>query len=206
MSLFSRPPSKEQPSTTVDDLVAQGTVYARQGNFTEAIRCFDGALRLQPASSALWIRRGNACRDFGDGLGAITCYDEAIRLRPGISAPWTLKGNVPKDQGNHRGAVDCYDAALEVHPDNLVAGKNHAEATRALRRSTTVKEWIDGGLSYFDNGNYARANECYEVAIALDPAEPAAWKNRASVLDRQGTRSEAIYCGNRAIELDRGRV
>ncbi len=171
MSLFSRTPSKEQPSTTVDDLVAQGTVYARQGNFTEAIRCFDGALRLQPASSALWIRRGNACRDLGDGLGAIICYDEAIRLRPGISAPWTLKGNVLKDQGSHRDAVECYDAALEVHPDNLVAGKNRGEAIQALRRSMTEKEWIDWGLSYFERGDYARANECYDVALELDPAE-----------------------------------
>ena len=37
----------------------------------------------------------------------------------------------------------------------------------------TVKEWIDWGLSYFERGHYARANECYDIAIALDPADSA---------------------------------
>lgn len=206
MPFFGRTPSKKPPSTTVEDLVAQGTVFARQGKFTEAIRCFDGALRLQPESSALWIRRGNASRDLGDSLGALACYDTAIGLRPGISAPWTLKGDVLRGQGNHRDAVECYDAALEVYPDNLLAGQHRVEVIEALRRSMTVKEWIDWGLSYFYRGEYGRANECYDLALALDPADSAAWKNKASVLDRQGKRSEAIECETRAGELDRGRV
>ena len=206
MSLFGRTPPQKPPSTTVEDLVAQGTVFARQGDLSGAIRCYDGALRLQPASSGLWLRRGNACRDLGDVLGALACYDEAIRLRPDISAPWTLKGNVLRDQGNHRDAVECYDAALEAYPDNLLAGQHRAEAIRALRRSMTIKDWIDWGLSYFDDGNYVRANECYDIALELDPADPAAWKSKASVLDRQGKRSEAMECETRAVELDRGRV
>jgi tetratricopeptide (TPR) repeat protein len=203
--LFGRTPPREPQSTTVDDLVVQATVLARQGDFAGAIRCLDGALRLLPADAALWIRRGNACRDLGDGLGAIACYDEAIRLRPGISAPWTLKGNVLLDQGSHRDAVECYDAALELHPDNLVAGKHRGEAIEAMRRSMTAREWIDRGLSYFDSGHYSRANECYDIALALDPADPAAWKSKASVLDRQGKRAEAIECEARAVELDQDR-
>jgi tetratricopeptide (TPR) repeat protein len=204
MSLFGRTPSKEPVSITAEDLVAQGTALARQGDFTGAIQCFDGALRLQPASSATWIRRGNACRDLGDTLGAIASYDEATRLRPGISAPWTLKGNVLRDLGNQRDAVECYDAALAVHPGNLVAGRNRDEALEALRRSMTAREWIDWGLSSFDAGEYARANVCYDIALELDPANPAAWKSKADLLDRQGKRSEAAECETRAVELGRG--
>ena len=70
MSFFGRTPSEKPPSTTVDDLVARGTVLARQGDFTGAIRCYDAALRLQPADSDTWLRRGNACRDLGDVIGA----------------------------------------------------------------------------------------------------------------------------------------
>lgn len=50
----------------------------------------------------------------------------------------------------------------------------------------TVEEWIGWGLSYFYRGNYIRANECYDVAIELDPANPVALKGRAEVLGRQG--------------------
>jgi tetratricopeptide (TPR) repeat protein len=205
MSLFGRTPPKKPASTTAEDLVARGTALARQGDFTGAIRCFDGALRLQPADSGTWIRRGNACRDLGDSIGAIASYDEAIRLRPGISAPWTLKGNVLKDQGSFRDAIECYDTALEVHPENLVAGTNRAVAIRALRRSMTAEEWVDWGLLYFFRGQYVRANECYDIALALDPANAVALENKVSLLDKQGMRSETIDCEDQVIELDRGR-
>ncbi len=204
MSFFGRTPSQKPPSATVDDLVARGTVLARQGNFSEAIRCYDAAISLQPAASDTWLRRGNACRDLGDVTGAIQCYDEAIMLRPGISAPWTLKGNVLMDLGHYRGAVECYDAALEVHPGNLVAGKNRGEAIQALRRSMTVGEWVRWGLSHFEKGRYGRANECYDIALELDPANSVALKSKAMVLDRQGKPAEAFEGEARAVGLDRG--
>ena len=92
------------------------------------------------------------------------------------------------DLGHYRGAVECYDAALEVHPGNLVAGKNRGEAIQALRRSMTVGEWVRWGLSHFERGHYGRANECYDIALELDPANPVALKSKAMVLDRQGKR------------------
>lgn len=186
MSLFSRTSSGGLPPPTVEDLVAQGTALARQERFTEAIYFFDRALGLQPADAGIWLRKGNTCRDGGDGPGALRCYDEAIRLRPGVSAPWTLKGNVLRDRGREREAVECYDTALELHPDNRVAGRNRGEAIGALRRSMTAEEWIGWGLSYFDQGRYVRANECYDVALELDPSNPVALKNKADVLGRQG--------------------
>jgi tetratricopeptide (TPR) repeat protein len=178
------------PPQTLEDLVAEGTALARRGDYAGAIRCYDIAIGVQPAVADLWMRRGNACRDAGDGKEAIRCYDEAILLRPGIAAPWTLKGNVLLARGRHRAAVECYDAALEVHPGNLVAGRNRGEAMAALRRSMTVEEWIGWGLSYFDRREYVRANECYEVALELDPANRAALKGRAEVLERQGRPAE----------------
>jgi tetratricopeptide (TPR) repeat protein len=176
-------------SATAEELVVQGTALARQGDFSGALRCFDGAIRLEPASSGTWIRRGNACRELRDDAGAIAGYDEAIRLRPGISAPWTLKGNLLRARGNHRDAVDCYDAALERQPENLVARRNRGEAIKALRRSMPVEEWIAWGLSYFEKRDYTRANECYEIALELDPANAVARENRASLLDVRGKRS-----------------
>lgn len=206
MSLFGRAPPEKSASVTADDLVARGTALAQQGDFAGASRCYDGALRLQPADPGTWIRRGNACRDLGDSLGAIASYDEAIRLRPGISAPRALKGNVLMDRGYHRDAVECYDAALALQPGNLVAGRNREEAIRALRRSLTVGEWVDWGLAHFDTGNYARANECYEIALELDPGNPVALKRKAAVLAIQGKRNEAIECETKATRLDAGQV
>lgn len=192
MSLFSRPSSGRTssgspPPATVEELVAQGTTLARQGDFAGAIRYFDGAISLRPAVADTWIRKGNAYRELGDDTGAIRCYDEGILLRPGISAPWTLKGNVLMDQGRYRGAIECYDEALEIQPGNLLAGRHRDEAMAVLRRSMTVEEWIGWGLSHFERGRYARANECYDVALELDPTNPVALKQKASVLARQET-------------------
>ena len=172
------------PPMTVEDLVAQGAALARKGDFAGALRLYDSAISLQPAAADIWLRKGNACRDLGDGVGAIRCYDEAILLRPGISAPWTLKGNVLRDQGRYRGAVECYDVALELQPDNLAAGKNRDDTMQVLRRMMTVEEWIGWGLSHFYRGRYARANECYDVALELDPTNPVARQNKAALPGR----------------------
>lgn len=207
MSFFSRTSSTSPPAPTVEDLVAHGTALVRQGDFADAIRWFDSALNLRPADAGIWLRRGNACRDHGDAIEAVRCYDEAILLRPEVSAPWTLKGNVLRDQGRYRAAVECYDAALVVHPDNLHARKNRDDAIEALRRSMTVEEWIAWGLSYFYRGEYDRANGCYDVALELDPANPAALKGRAEVLDKQGEPAGAVEgeCEDWVADPDWGR-
>jgi tetratricopeptide (TPR) repeat protein len=210
MSFFSKSsPGTASPSSpptvSAEDLVAQGTALARQGDVAGAVRCYESAISIQPGAADTWLRKGNACRDLGESTEAIRCYDEAILLRPGISAPWTLKGNVLGDQGRFRAAVECYDAALRLQPGNIVAEQNRGEAVRALRRSMTAGEWIGWGLSYFARGDYARANECYEIALELDPANPAALRGRAEVIGRQGNAVETIEGAERAGDPDQGR-
>ena len=210
MSFFSKSSSStaspsSPPSMSAEDLVAQGMVLARQGDVAGAVRCYESAISIQPGAADAWLRKGNACRDLGESTEAIRCYDEAILLRPGISAPWTLKGNVLGDQGRFRAAVECYDAALKLQPGNLVAEKNRGASLQALRRSTTVGEWIGWGLSYFARGEYDRANECYEIALELDPANPAALRGRADVIGRQGKAVETIEGAEGAGDPDQDR-
>lgn len=63
----------------------EGIDYAIQGNYAEAVRCFDEAIRLDPDDASPWNNKGLAYDDQGNHAEAIRCYDEAMMLDPGLA-------------------------------------------------------------------------------------------------------------------------
>jgi tetratricopeptide (TPR) repeat protein len=54
----------------------------QQGNFKQALRDYDEAIRLNPADVSAYFNRGNIAFDQEDYARAIADYDEALRLNP----------------------------------------------------------------------------------------------------------------------------
>jgi tetratricopeptide (TPR) repeat protein len=85
-------------------------------------------------------------------------------------------------------------------------GRSHELATLWEERaaaSNTALDWFQAGY-YFDevNKQHAKAIECYEKAIDLDPKNTVAWNNRGISLGSLGRYEESLSCFGKAIELN----
>lgn len=60
----------------------QGNIKFMEGNYQEAIDCYDQALNLNPSNIDAWISKGNALNSMGFYDDAISCYDRALEMDP----------------------------------------------------------------------------------------------------------------------------
>ena len=67
--------------------------------------------------------------------------------------------------------------------------------------NTNAEDWLKEGNDYFDKGNYSKAIECYDKAIALKPNDAVVYYNKGLTLYNLGKYQEAIACYDKAIEL-----
>jgi tetratricopeptide (TPR) repeat protein len=60
----------------------KGNALDAQGSYTDAIQCFDEAIRLDQLSAASWRNKGLALNNLGKYNESIQAYDKAIELNP----------------------------------------------------------------------------------------------------------------------------
>jgi len=77
---------------TAEEWFYKGVDLYDQGNYDEAIKCYDEAIKLNPQYAEAWSSKGNALVNQGDYDEAIKCYDEAIKLNPQYAKAWYNKG------------------------------------------------------------------------------------------------------------------
>ena len=65
------------------DLTQSGKKYLDEGNYSDALSCFEQALSLDPANPDLWNLKGMALRSLGryDGIFYDTSFDEKYKNR-----------------------------------------------------------------------------------------------------------------------------
>ena len=85
----------------------KGAALTNLGNYDEAIKACDEAIRLDPKSAIAWDVKGIAIWNQGDSADAINAFNEAIRLDPNNSEFWHHKGIVLKALGRTTEADAC---------------------------------------------------------------------------------------------------
>ena len=89
------PPAKSKkiklPEFLAGCLNNKGSVKNNLGDYLEAIKNFDKAIRLKPELEAVWNNRGIAKSQLGRYKEAITDFDKAIRLNPELAEVWYNK-------------------------------------------------------------------------------------------------------------------
>ena len=88
-----------------------------------------------------------------------------------------------RSAGRLRDAVLACDAAIRAAPD-------YAEA------------WLERGFVFASGGSMARAEECYERVLALDPSNPDAHAGLASIAARDGRGAQARGHAEAALALE----
>lgn len=64
------------------DLIKKGSQLILEGNFDEALSCFDQAIILQPNNPDLLNKKGVALRGLGRYDEAIECFNKSLQIDP----------------------------------------------------------------------------------------------------------------------------
>lgn len=139
-----------------------GDALLAEGRHAEAADVFQQTLQATPDSVETLINLGVALQKAGDLAGADQALTNAVALRPASFEAWTNLGNVKHAQGN-------YAAAVEGHQRALAAGAPPSQSN--LNLSTAYDALKD----------FERALACLDLAIAADPNNAEAHRNKALI-------------------------
>ena len=114
-------------SLETEEHLYQGYGYDKIGNFEQALREFNEAIRLDPRHARAYSHRGRTYYNLGQHQRAAQDFDRSITLDPQDSQAYIDRGYLFLNQGQLREAIDDFDSAISVN-DNLA----QAYANRAL--------------------------------------------------------------------------
>lgn len=84
---------KKQKEAEQFDL--EGTAYYKARRYSEAIRCFDQSIQLNPndklVTGYVWNRKGRALFQMKKYVEALECFEKALKLNPYCFKAWKNK-------------------------------------------------------------------------------------------------------------------
>jgi len=123
-----------------------GQVWSERGNalqyglgkYTEAIVCYDQALKLTPDNELVWQNRGNALLyGLSRSEDALACYERTLQINPANYVAWRNRGNALIELRRYDEAIASYEQALEINPEDDVAW--HARILASERAGLTYQ-------------------------------------------------------------------
>ncbi len=134
------------------DWYKDGYELYNNGNYEQAITCYDKALEIDPDYAFAWNNKGAALYYLGRYDEAITCYDKALEIDPGfepaitnrnialnkLKEEWYNYGVAYYEVGRYEEAIVGFDRALEIDPDDADAVTMRAAAENASIRQTIL--------------------------------------------------------------------
>ncbi|MBI4938226.1 MAG: tetratricopeptide repeat protein [Nitrosomonadales bacterium] len=172
---------QENPANS-DALHYLGLISFRRGEYADAARLIEQAIKLNGNIPAFHFNLGNTCVQLNQLDPAADAYRKATQLDPGFLLAHLRLGGVLKAQGKLDAAITCYRKIIALKPD-------HADAHNNL------------GLALQAQGKLDAAAEEYRKAISAEPGFVEAHVNLGNTLKEQGKTDEAIGCYRKVLAL-----
>ena len=106
------------------DLYNKGINHMANEKLTDAIRCFELSLRIDPHFVNAWIKKGYAHFHLGEYGVAISCYDNALDLDINNFEAWDLKGLAHYRMNNLLKAIECCEKSIDINHNNGMSWYN----------------------------------------------------------------------------------
>ena len=175
--------TKPDLNNSASTLLMRGTAYMYQGQYMEALKILDEALRLNPNMAEIWKNKGNILVEMNRELEGIKCYDMAINLNLGIAGVYSMKGRALNRLNKFDDALINLEMALALNPNLGFA-------------------WMNKGNAMQSSLNFKKRFLCYNKALEVNPALPSAWHNKGKfLLDFDIDLQQAIDCFDRSLQL-----
>ncbi len=124
------------------DASEDGVIYAKKGNYTMALQCYDEAIQLYPYDATFYFNKGIALHKKAKFVEAIEQFKKSLELEPSFASAWYNMGNSQKDANQLDDALRSYNESLRLRPDEFKAEFNSAECS-------FVKKDLDAALQMF---------------------------------------------------------
>jgi tetratricopeptide (TPR) repeat protein len=106
------------------DLYNKGINHMANEKLSDAIRCFELSLRIDPQFVNAWIKKGYAHFHLSEYSVAISCYDNALDLDINNFEAWNLKGLAYYRMNNLLKAIECCEKSIDINHNNGMAWYN----------------------------------------------------------------------------------
>lgn len=166
-----------------DVLNNQAILFARDGQYSDAIACLRRAIHIDRNNYLPWYNLGITYRDAGDMTEALKAFKIAFHISPS-------KEDVAETLAVHLMNMHMIDEGFKVVEDGL----DFHPASERL--------WNVMGVLQFNADEYDLAADSFEMAVTIDPYYADALYNlRDTYIELHKTRSAAIIEA-RLLELE----
>lgn len=132
------------------------------GSASDALRHIERALAIEPTNARFLLQRSRSLLALGRVNDAAAAAAESHRRAPAEAALLDAIGTTLSQANDHAGAIAAYDRAIALAPDNPLFVFNRAAVRRYL-------------------GELEEAESDYDRAIALNPLDYEAYRNRSDL-------------------------
>jgi Flp pilus assembly protein TadD len=201
----------------------RGFALFKQKNYDEATAAIRRSMELKSDQvGAHWVlgaifsqqgKKADAVSEFEKEI-ANPATDPATRVNSYINV-----GLMQRDLGNHEASITAFEKVIELDKTQseaysylaeqyLATGKPaKAEEVQAKGRALGVedpKAVFNVGATYWNEKQFAKAEEAFRRAVTLDPSFAQAWKSLGYALLNDGKTDEAIKAFGKYVELEPG--
>jgi len=215
--------AKEGGDSSVDLMVALGSLYRGIGDTEYSLSLFREALELSPNDPEVNSGLAITLRDMGELEEAARLQRRAIELDPAYWRYYSDLGAILVDQGELESAADQFRRAIRLNPDSpapynslggvywlqgefLRAGDAFRESIR--RDPEEMFAYSNAGTMYFYTAEFVQAEEMFLQAGRLSPSDDRFQGYVAEAIVMQPSRdpADAAEYYERALELAQGRL
>jgi tetratricopeptide (TPR) repeat protein len=208
---------QQKNETVARELYQIGSRKISEGEFTEALRYLEKAIKVNPKLTGAYNLAGDCFRSLGQHQKAIEIYKQAIEIDPNNTEACCNLGTTYRDLGRHDEAIEVFKQTVRRNPNNAVAYYNlgiayrdlgrHDEAIEAFKQTVRVNPnntdaYCNLGTIYRDLGRRDEAVEAFKQMIRITPNDADAYCNLGTTYMDSGRHDKAIEAFKQTVRIN----
>jgi tetratricopeptide (TPR) repeat protein len=153
-------------------LALLGDVYMRQGNAVEAVKCWEGCVKLNPKVAMAYNRLGTSALKRGEYEEAVRLWRKAVEIDPAMSGVHGGLGRALLYLGKPQEALMELQQEVRISPQESL-------------------EYFLLGQAYLQLNDYEKARKNYEKAAQLQPDASRTYYGLANACEKLGESDKA---------------
>jgi tetratricopeptide (TPR) repeat protein len=193
-----------------------GNTQMSKGNFAEAQKCFETALKLAPNYQYIYINLGILKSATGDA-SAENYFRKAIELNSNNPESYVFYGDYLLKTGRTAEAKMVIEQGLTISPAheklnqllqacNAVNTNTQTPATstdnRKIATPATAEDYLNLSLSYYNEGKFQECINAAYQSLAVKPDYDLAYNNICAAYNQLHNWDSAIVAGKKGLQLN----
>ena len=210
--------AEESGPTDVSFLLSQAKIYNSEARYSDVIRCYLDASKLDPGNDQILLGLAEAYVRDGQPEQAMQIYDNRLKKHPNDAATLNNMGLALMAQGKVDEAIARYEQAIKFNPrfvpayvncSNAYIARHQLEpAAKLLQQAVALDPrnypaFYNAGVTLFNGRDFANAEQMFRAATRVQPDSAEAWDRLGTAQAAQGKDrySEAVWNFDHAVRL-----